>query len=751
SFRPSVTSGEISANKENKKSSLKIYALILSIIFLFTALVGGSVFLIVKHITKTTATTESPTLTTNIFNTDGTINPVGANVLLDTVGYWDNPTDTGTYTAHEIASDGKSIIFPMGYYVDASGTMDTSKTLYWQVTYKRGGFLTIWLTQPYTCAYFNNNGTILNSFDPGSSSYSFSNYSMSQLRDTTKNIYNLLKAKHTGLDNIIVEPSTSAISAWQSAQDDVYTAYSSSNYAHHNGLGTYSGSYSWESGSGTTWYSCLADKMWIPSAYEIFNTKTGSNNRSDTNGLWGVTATDNGFAITAIDDTTNVSRCWLRSGNSNNRGIVTALTSSGSSITAAGLGYGVRPAVHISLSTLADLAGYNINASAGNNCSVNVTKQLYSLYYKSPLTFTYTANTNYYINSLTIDGTTATISNSTSAPSSYTTLTNTQYKAYRSAYGVVTVILYNVSADISISATASGNITFSNSNTSKILNANFTRTTYDTTTATITATYASGYYPKIKFNSNNLISITTESGNGLIDLIAYDYTFSSNVLTLNFSNLPTGVANIPTITLNTHTLSDNVVTVNANNATYSITYDNNKANVLVQPASGYYVTQAYVDNNSAEDVNMYMGNIVNTGNALAIVYYANANSGVVEFELRVLTGNVTLNIVTGDTKPDLKEAGGAGVDVVAVYASNGGEARVTGTDFADDSDTIVCMAVAYAGYEFVNWTDSDGNNLGTALSIRLTREQAQGKVITANFAKANNYVNTETNNTEILT
>ena len=135
------------------------------------------------------------------------------------------------------------------------------------------------------------------------------------MRDTTKNIYNLLKAKHTGLDSIIVAPSTSAISAWQSAQDDVYTAYSSSYYAHHNGLGTYSGDYSWGSSVGTTWSSCLADKMWIPSAYEIFNTTTGSGNGSDTNGLWGLTATDNGFATTAIDGSTSVNYCWLRSGS----------------------------------------------------------------------------------------------------------------------------------------------------------------------------------------------------------------------------------------------------------------------------------------------------------------------------------------------------------------------------------------------------------------------------------------------------
>ena len=355
---------EKTLKKEQKRG--KIIALILSIIFLFTALVGGSVFLIVNHINKTTATTESATLTTNLFNTNGTINKSGVQALLNIVG-----TDTGTYTAHEIASDGKSVIFPMGYYVDASGTMDTSKTLYWQATYKRGGYLTIWLTQPYTCAYYNNNGTTSNAFDPGtdhsgsSSSSYYANYSMSQLRDTTKNIYNLLKAKHTGLDSIIVAPSTSAISAWQSAQDDVYTAYSSSSYAHHNGLGTYSGSYSWGSGTGTAWSSCLSDKMWIPSAYEIFNTTTGKDNGSDTNGLWGLTATDNAYTNTRIDtgassssSSTGYSKyCWLRSGFSSSYAYALLVLSSGSANLDGVTGSrGVRPACHISLNVLADIA-----------------------------------------------------------------------------------------------------------------------------------------------------------------------------------------------------------------------------------------------------------------------------------------------------------------------------------------------------------------------------------------------------------
>ena len=207
----------------------------------------------------------------------------------------------------------------MGYFLDSSGAINTSKPINWQATYLRNGYLTIWMTQPYTNGYFNNNGSKANAFDPGndhsgSSGSVYGNYSMSQLRDTTKNIYTLLSNKFTTLRTIITAPST-ASSAWQSSQIDVYTNYSSSYYAHHNGMGSSSGSsYSWGSGTGTAWSSCMGDMFWIPSAYEVFNTVSGSDKRSDTNGLWGLTATDNGFATTTLDGS-STSYCWLRSGS----------------------------------------------------------------------------------------------------------------------------------------------------------------------------------------------------------------------------------------------------------------------------------------------------------------------------------------------------------------------------------------------------------------------------------------------------
>ncbi|MBQ7977602.1 MAG: hypothetical protein IJ301_03340, partial [Clostridia bacterium] len=140
-------------NKEQKRG--KIFALILSLVLLFVAIIGGSVFLILNHIKNTTATTESATLTTNLFNTDGTINKSAANELLTVVNYWGAENSTVKYTAHNIAgrtsdNSGSTIIFPMGYVNGTSGD-----PLYWQATYLSGGYLSIWLSKCYTTSTWN--------------------------------------------------------------------------------------------------------------------------------------------------------------------------------------------------------------------------------------------------------------------------------------------------------------------------------------------------------------------------------------------------------------------------------------------------------------------------------------------------------------------------------------------------------------------------------------------------------------------
>ncbi|MBQ7977459.1 MAG: hypothetical protein IJ301_02550, partial [Clostridia bacterium] len=499
--------------------------------------------------------------------------------------------------------------------------------------------------------------------------------------------------------------------------------------------------------------------MWLPSFGEVFNNTTSSytSNTTTYTGQWGLNSTDRAFATSLYADTSStISYCWLRSGNSraDYRAMLVGSSGSAGSYDVNG-SYGVRPAAHISLKSLADFAGYNISASVGSNCSVNYSNQIFYIVAATPITFTYTAKANYYINTLNIDSTTATITDSTTAPSSYTTLTNTQYKAYRSAYGVVTVILYNVSADISISATAAGNITLTNSNTSKISNANFTRATYDTITATITATYASGYYPQFKYNSNEYIKISASGGSGGIGAVAYDYTFSSNVLTLNFSGLPTGISNIPTITLNTHTLGSNNLVVNVSNAVYDIVYESTQTIVNVTPNSGYYITQAYVDSNIAEEIIYLDGTMVNTGNAFTIKYYTSQNSNKVKFILYDLEGSLTLNITLGNTKPELQMAsGGAKIDGIAVMSTIGGSAEILGDNYEDliVGDTITVVArLKLNGYQFDGWYIND-ELVSTDWSARLTYdEELVGSIVVARFSEISTNINTETdNNSELV-
>ncbi|MBQ7977436.1 MAG: InlB B-repeat-containing protein, partial [Clostridia bacterium] len=369
-------SREISANKENKKSSLKIYALILSIIFLFTALVGGSVFLIVKHINKINASTTTTTTLANIYTTNGTLDKDAVNALLDAVGYLDNPSDTGTYTAHNIASRGTSgsdstIIFPMGYYVDANGNMDTSKPILWQATYLWNGYLTVWMNTNYVIDYFNYGISTNSGFGNGTSYSSYSNYSKSTLRDVTNNIYAKLNGKLESFSSIIQSPKN-ADATWQTTQaDDVHT-YSSSDYDHHNNLDDYNGEYTgWtHSSNWNTSNPPYNDNFWIPSSVEVFNKtpKTTSTTAQVNNGLWGLTAADRGFNTTTIEGSGTVSFCWLRSGHSDNLYYAMLVDSSGSAdYSYVSVSRGVRPAAHISLNALEGFLSKTISVASNNS------------------------------------------------------------------------------------------------------------------------------------------------------------------------------------------------------------------------------------------------------------------------------------------------------------------------------------------------------------------------------------------------
>ena len=405
----------------------RLISLIVALVFMAGTLIGSGTYLIINHINNANATTQTTlSVSGNLYNTNGTIN---TSAVTDFLNKLDFVTSGGTYTSPQIADNAgvtatNSFIFQMGYYVSPSGAMTTSKPITWQAVYAQNGYLTIWMTQNYTVSFFNAGTTTIatgnNPFAPYTTaagnkpSYvtNNSNYSASILRDTNKKIYNLIADELPSFDTIIVSPDIAAdypnatqdSDNWQYEQDDTYPY--DIWYGHHNGLGIETSSYNWSSSTTTTWSSCMDDKFWAPSQYEIFNTEAGQSNYSQENGLWGLSVTDRTPNPVRLDTNTSTSSsstgysnyCWLRSGNSFNYNNAMQVNSSGSaSGNSVSYGYGVRPAAHLSLSALEDAAkpSYTISVTPNNQTYGTVSTNGGTYIEGSTLSVTATPNPHY--------------------------------------------------------------------------------------------------------------------------------------------------------------------------------------------------------------------------------------------------------------------------------------------------------------------------------------------------------------------
>ena len=250
-----------------------------------------------------------------------------------------------------------------------------------------------------------------------------------------------------------------------------------------------------------------------------------------------------------------------------------------------------------------------------------------------------------------------------------------------------------------------------------------------TESATITATPSAGYAFSHWLNSaGDIVSTSATYTFTVTATDTYTAVFREYALSITTDNGGSEISTQKFDQLNTMT-------------TYALTF-----------TSGNYISQIQFNGGTLRDIKCNSGTFSDVGGCTAVTYYANTNGSELVLNLYNYNGlqDLVIKLYFVNTAQALKAPSG-GVETTAVYATNGGEVRLTGSDLADESDTVVCMAVAYAGYQFDGWTDSDGNNLGTALSIRLTKEQVEGKVITANFSQISTNVNTETNNTENLT
>ena len=398
------------------------------------------------------------------------------------------------------------------------------------------------------------------------------------------------------------------------------------------------------------------------------------------------------------------------------------------------------------ISATTELAGARVTTYSPSGGSVDKTTATYS---DSALTFTYTANSGYWINSVTIGGTSVAIASS--KPSSYTTLTNLKCKVWRDTYKVI-VEVTDVTATTSMSATTTSSLVTTNNNTSTISSVSKSA---GYTSGTVYATYSSGYYPKVQLNSSGYLKLANASGSGKLGSGSFSYTFSSNKLTLSLSGLDYG---INTVYLDSYANSTATTTLNVSiqgttSYTYKIDEEGTSKTLVVYPASGYYVNSVQIDNNTAVNISYYAGQIVQDCNAHSITYTANNTTTDNMFTLTCnrMSGTVSVVVNISSTKPSL--AMSAGASCVAVESTAGGEARMVG---ADSTDTVyVLVAVSYRGYKFVGWTIDNGASFladdnGTLYkdSARIPASLVKGLIVKAQFElNDNSNINTETNNT----
>ena len=504
--------------------------------------------------------------------------------------------------------------------------------------------------------------------------------------------------------------------------------------------------------------------LWLPSTGEVWNNTTSyvSNSTSSYIGLWGLNSTDRAFDISNYNRTTSgsfsgiygmVYPSFVRSGSSQINNPTASYIGADGDIgimLASHLqnSYNVRPACHISLSRLVSLAGYTISASESGSTdqlSINRTSYTYPLYSTSTITFTYTANANYYINQVRVGSTTIT-DIPTSQPSSYTNAGTFEYRVYRSN-NQVNIVLRSVTANVSLIGYCQPYINVSTENDAVTINS-YNRTNYFSTTATITVQQNTAYTQRFRLPSRNWIDISsTSSGDGYIGDIYYNFTNENNIITVYFENLTLGSIFEVIFSGDEKPLS---YTATGGTATFEeFIDDEGYTNIIVRPAEGYYVNTITVDN-VAFTVEYYRAEIMGAGNARIIGYTVKDTNNVLDLWLvgQYDNSNIVFNLST--TRPTYRvPATGGAVTGTVVTAGAGGEARIVGFDSSDtaDTDTLTFIAVSYSGYVFSGW-EVDGQILsGYGSNASIPYSLVKDKVVTAVFTPtSNNSANGSTDN-----
>ncbi len=710
------------------------------LVFALGSLVGTGTYLIINHLNKSNASTETDYITTtNLFNTNGTINATAANALLEAVGYYDYSATTTGYKAHQITTrststnTGNTIIFPMGYVNGTSG-----ESIYWQATYLYNNYLTIWMVKGYTSSTWNSSSVNL----------SYSAYANSTIQNYLDNIlWGTLTQNNSTLQSIFALPST--VGYQTSGSESL--AYNNSDTSYRYGS------------TSTSTFDNLASSvynssyLWLPSFGEVCNNTSSSYDDESTTsyiGQWGLNSTDRALNATTYDGTSPLLYyCWLRSGTNSNNSYALLVRNDGSvgNLTVNNT-LVIRPAAHLSLNTLNNIVGYQINASiSGNNSYIQLDKTVdfFMPTQPSALTFTYTANTGYYVNSITINNLSVAILDS--QPSSYSNVTGGQYMCYRKGNQVI-VTVTNLTQDMTITGSANSLFDLASNNSTLIIQSSttFTPNTYFDTTAEIVATFEQnqnimftidGVAVRL-YGNNSSGTVTVSSGT-----LNYSHNIHDNYVVIELTNLP---KTHHTFTIDHYVGATSQITVNSAGGSggdvQTYIEDNGLRRIVFSPTSDSEWVYSVTIDNIEVLIQYYKAEIYGAGGFSTIRYIAkdSTNTFTLEIEGVYESSHITFNLST--QKPTYQvpptSSGGFGVSGTVVAAGIGGEARIVGNDIANgtNDDTVTFIAVAYTGYRFVGWVDASNETdiISTASSVRLTKDQTNGKIIKALFAPIDN-------------
>ncbi len=290
----------------------------------------------------------------------------------------------------------------------------------------------------------------------------------------------------------------------------------------------------------------------------------------------------------------------------------------------------------------------------------------------------------------------------------------------------------------------------------------YINTKYGTTSYFTTMDFRLSHY-EVKFESNGgsacdtiYYEIATSPTYGILSVpTKEDYKFEGWYKTSDFSgNAVTSNDEV----VDSHILyakwSDKSVSfVTPNNGAEIDTQTTNQSETIIANhfvfSTNNYIATIQLGTSEVIEIKTQLGSISGGEYCTSVRYTANNSGSSILIEVINIKNNLEITLGFVNTPQTLKESG-ASVEGIAVKCTKGGIAYYIADDFESltDTDTITFVTKQILqGYTFSHWQDLDGNNLGTEMSIKLTKTQVMDNIITAVYVQStSNNINSETSN-----